>query len=84
MLVLRPFKVGDFVQIGGVTGTVHELGLFGTSITTPDNVMNLVGPVISVRPYCHIDHYWQVHRDEGVERYPEKHVQREGHARRQA
>ena len=30
MLVLRPFKVGDFVQIGGVLGTVHELGLFGT------------------------------------------------------
>ena len=25
MLVLRPFKLGDFVQVGGVTGTVHEL-----------------------------------------------------------
>ena len=33
MLVLRPFKVGDFVQVGGVTGSVHELGLFGTTIT---------------------------------------------------
>jgi small conductance mechanosensitive channel len=43
MLVLRPFKVGDFVTIGGVTGTVHELGLFGTTIVTPDNVMTLVG-----------------------------------------
>ena len=43
MLVLRPFKVGDFVQIGGVTGTVHELGLFGTTLITPDNVMTLVG-----------------------------------------
>jgi small conductance mechanosensitive channel len=43
MLVLRPFKVGDFVQIGGVTGTVHELGLFGTAIITPDNVLTLVG-----------------------------------------
>lgn len=43
MLVLRPFKVGDFVQIGGVTGTVHELGLFGTAIITPDNVLALVG-----------------------------------------
>jgi hypothetical protein len=39
MLVLRPFKVGDFVSVGGVTGTVHELGLFGTTIITPDNVM---------------------------------------------
>jgi len=129
MLVLRPFKVGDFVSIGGVTGTVRELGLFGTTITTPDNVMtivgngkifgdtiqnfsvlpvrrvdrtaqlagsvdpleaverlkaavvkipnvsvdnppevnlldmNLNGPVISVRPYTHTDHYWQVYFD---------------------
>jgi small conductance mechanosensitive channel len=43
MLVLRPFKVGDFVTIGGITGTVHELGLFGTTLVTPDNVMTLVG-----------------------------------------
>jgi small conductance mechanosensitive channel len=129
MLVLRPFKVGDFVQIGGIVGTVHELGLFGTTIITPDNVqtlvgnskvfgdtvmnfsarpvrrvdrtaqlaggvdpqaaiallqaavaqipnvskdpapevsildMNLVGPVIAVRPYTHTDHYWQVYFD---------------------
>lgn len=130
MLVLRPFKVGDFVTIGGVTGTVHELGLFGTTMITPDNVMtivgngkvfgdtiqnfsvlpvrrvervaqlagsvdpleaierfkaavaripnidttshppevnvldiNLVGPVISVRPYTHTRHYWQVYFD---------------------
>jgi small conductance mechanosensitive channel len=43
MLVLRPFKVGDFVTVGGVTGTVHELGLFGTTMVTPDNVLTLVG-----------------------------------------
>ena len=43
MRVLRPFKMGDFVQIGGITGTVHELGLFGTTLITPDNVMTLVG-----------------------------------------
>ena len=43
MLVLRPFKVGDFVTIGGVTGTVHELGLFGTTLVTPDNVLTIVG-----------------------------------------
>jgi small conductance mechanosensitive channel len=129
MLVLRPFKVGDFVSVGGITGTVKELGLFGTTILTPDNVMtlvgngkifsdtvqnfsalparrvdrtaqlaggvnvqdaiarlkaavaaipnvstelppevnvldlNLVGPVLSVRPYTHTDHYWQVYFD---------------------
>lgn len=43
MLVLRPFKVGDFVNIGGVVGTVHELGLFGTVIVTPDNVHTIIG-----------------------------------------
>jgi small conductance mechanosensitive channel len=43
MQVLRPFKVGDFVTAGGVTGTVHELGLFGTTIITPDNVTTIVG-----------------------------------------
>jgi small conductance mechanosensitive channel len=129
MLILRPFKVGDFVQVGGITGTVHELGLFGTTLVTPDNVMtlvgngkvfsdtvhnysalpvrrvdrtaqlaggvdvadaiarlkaavaaipnvaaapapevslldlNLVGPVIAVRPFTHTDHYWQVYFD---------------------
>lgn len=129
MLVLRPFRVGDFVTVGGVTGTVRELGLFGTTLVTPDNVMtligngkifsdtiqnfsalpfrrvervaqlsgavdpteaiarlreavsripnvqaspapevnlmdlNLLGTVISVRPYCSNDHYWQVYFD---------------------
>jgi small conductance mechanosensitive channel len=43
MQVLRPFKVGDFVTAGGVTGTVQELGLFGTTIITPDNVLTIVG-----------------------------------------
>lgn len=43
IIVLRPFKVGDFISAGGVTGTVSEIGLFVTAITTPDNVLTLVG-----------------------------------------
>ena len=43
LLVLRPFKVGDFVTAAGVTGTVHEIGLFVTAIISPDNVMTMVG-----------------------------------------
>ena len=132
MLVLKPFKVGDFVGVVGITGTVHELGLFGTTIVTPDNVMtligngkifadtvhnysvlpvrrvdrqaqlagsvdpadaiarlrlavaaipnvsadpapevsvsdlNLIGPVIAVRPYTHNENYWQVYFDTNV------------------
>jgi small conductance mechanosensitive channel len=41
--VFRPFKVGDFVTAGAITGTVRELGLFFTKITTPDNVDTIVG-----------------------------------------
>ncbi len=43
MVILRPFKVGDFISAGGVTGTVHEIGLFSTTIIAPDNVVNFVG-----------------------------------------
>jgi len=43
LVVLRPMKVGDFVSIGGVTGTVMELGLFTTTINTPDNVQTIIG-----------------------------------------
>ena len=43
ILVLRPFKVGDFISAGGVVGTVVEIGLFVTTVTTPDNVRTFVG-----------------------------------------
>ncbi len=43
LLVLRPYQVGDYVSVGGTEGTVVELGLFGTTITTPDNVKTIVG-----------------------------------------
>jgi len=42
--VLRPYKVGDYVTVGGnINGTVKELGLFGTTLITPDNVVTTVG-----------------------------------------
>jgi small conductance mechanosensitive channel len=43
LMVLRPFKVGDFIQGGGMLGTVREIGLFVTAIDTPDNVRTFVG-----------------------------------------
>jgi small conductance mechanosensitive channel len=43
LVVLRPFKVGDFVSAAGVTGTVQAIGLFGTTVNTPDNVLTIVG-----------------------------------------
>jgi small conductance mechanosensitive channel len=43
ILVLRPFKVGDYVVAGEVEGTVRMIGLFNTTIDTPDNVQTMVG-----------------------------------------
>lgn len=37
IIALRPFKVGDFVDGAGHSGTVSEIGLFYTRFTTPDN-----------------------------------------------
>lgn len=38
LLMFRPFKIGDFVDIGGKVGTVKEVGLFTTEMATGDNV----------------------------------------------
>ncbi|CAN1534787.1 MscS Small-conductance mechanosensitive channel [Burkholderiaceae bacterium] len=43
LIVLRPFKVGDFVIAGGINGNITQIGLFSTTITTSDNVATLVG-----------------------------------------
>jgi small conductance mechanosensitive channel len=42
LLVFRPFKVGDFVDVGGTAGTVKEIQLFTTILATPDNVKVIV------------------------------------------
>ncbi len=43
LIVLRPFKAGDFITAAGVTGTVKEIGLFVTTINTLENVLTIVG-----------------------------------------
>lgn len=43
LIILQPFKAGDFVTAGGIMGTVHEIGLFVTYIDTLDNVRHIVG-----------------------------------------
>jgi small conductance mechanosensitive channel len=129
LLSFRPFKVGDTIAAAGTTGTVREIGLFMTTIDTPDRVMtyvpnnklfmdnvqnfsanptrrvdltaqftpatnletavqrltdmvatipnvlhqpaprveiltfNAAGPVLTVRPFCRNEHYWQVYFD---------------------
>lgn len=43
LIVLRPFKTGDMIGAGGVTGVVDEIGLFVTTLTTADNLRVYVG-----------------------------------------
>lgn len=42
VLLTRPFKIGDYVQMQGVEGTIKEIRLFNTTINTVDNKMIIV------------------------------------------
>lgn len=64
LVIFRPYKVGDYVVGGGVEGTVTEVGLFNTIITSPDNVQTIVGNAkvagdvvknFSAHPYRRVD-----------------------------
>lgn len=37
LLILKPFKVGDFIETQGYSGTVHGIQIFNTILKTPDN-----------------------------------------------
>jgi small conductance mechanosensitive channel len=38
LLIFRPFKIGDYVEVGGSAGSVQEIGIFSSILHTPDNV----------------------------------------------
>jgi small conductance mechanosensitive channel len=38
LLVFRPFSLGDYVEAGGTAGTVMEIGIFSSTLKSPDNV----------------------------------------------
>ena len=42
LLFFRPFTVGDFVDAGGTTGSVEEIGVFATTLKSPDNIKIVV------------------------------------------
>ncbi|MAI80128.1 MAG: mechanosensitive ion channel protein [Deltaproteobacteria bacterium] len=42
LLVTRPFKIGNFVSVGGSVGVVAEVNLFTTTLNTPDNIQIMV------------------------------------------
>jgi small conductance mechanosensitive channel len=70
ILILRPFKVGDFISAGGMQGTVEEIGLFVTRINTLDNVQTYISNSrvfadtiqnFSANPYRRVDLVAQLH-----------------------
>jgi small conductance mechanosensitive channel len=43
IIFFRPFKIGDFIEAGGTTGTVEEVTIFNTILRTGDNKQIIVG-----------------------------------------
>lgn len=37
ILLFKPYRVGDYIDASGQSGTVREIGIFNTTMTTPDN-----------------------------------------------
>lgn len=42
LIIFKPFKVGDYVEIAGVGGTVQEIQIFNTVLDSPDNIRIVV------------------------------------------
>lgn len=42
MIIFRPFKVGDYIDGAGVSGTVKSIQIFTTQLATPDNKMIII------------------------------------------
>jgi small conductance mechanosensitive channel len=49
LLIFKPIHVGNYVEAAGTAGTVTDLGLFSTTLTTPDNKVVIIpnGQVIN-------------------------------------
>ncbi|MEP2533000.1 mechanosensitive ion channel domain-containing protein [Shimia sp.] len=42
LILFRPYKIGQYVDVGGTSGTVVDLNLFVTELVTPDNIQIIV------------------------------------------
>lgn len=75
LMVFRPIKVGDWVEVGGVAGSVAEIGIFSTKLNTGDNVhivipnSNIYGEIIrnySVNETRRVDLFVGIHYDDDI------------------
>jgi small conductance mechanosensitive channel len=42
LIIFKPFKVGDYIEGGGIAGSVEEIGIFTTELKSPDNKLIIV------------------------------------------
>ncbi|MGM0652521.1 MAG: mechanosensitive ion channel family protein [Bacillota bacterium] len=75
ILLLKPFKVGDYIDAGGQSGTVKEIQLFYTYLDTPDNRRIIVPNAVlsntsatnySVNPTRRIDFVFNVGYNDNI------------------
>lgn len=77
LMLFRPFKAGDEIEVAGVTGTVIEIGIFSTIVDTPENVRAFVpnGAIFSgvirnrsLNEYLRLDIRFSIERDTDITR----------------
>ncbi len=77
ILIFRPFKLGDLIEAGGVTGFVEEIQLFTTIVVTPDNKYVIVpnskigADIIvnySTKPYIRLDMVFGIGYEADIDR----------------
>lgn len=77
LIIFRPYRIGQFVDIDGVSGTVRDLTLFTTELVTPDNVQIILpngkawGAVItnySANPVRRLDLTFNIDYDDDADR----------------
>ena len=42
LIIFRPFKAGDFVEVSGTSGVIQAISIFNTTLNTPDNKVVIV------------------------------------------
>jgi small conductance mechanosensitive channel len=42
LLILKPFKIGDYISVSGIDGTVKSISIFYTYLSTPDNKSEII------------------------------------------
>lgn len=76
LLLFKPYKVGDFIEAQGHTGTVHSIQIFNTVLKTPDNKTVILpnspistGPIVnfSTEPQRRVDMSFGIGYDDNID-----------------